>query len=138
MERIKWTPGYDIVNLGSMEDGYKPLCTRCYNAEVAALLELDGFEDARFEPVMLTDAAGIEHTFHFRTRLFGTGMSVQAFELRDGAPGGYQFEVIGDPAGEPIVLLGRLFEKIRRGPSVKYLEEGALGLPTASFIGWLL
>jgi len=137
MEQIKCegcgqeTPGYDIVHLGSMEDGYKQLCTRCYNAEVAALMALDGSKDVRFEPVMLADAAGIAHTFHFRTRLFGTGMSLQAFELRDGAPGGYQFEVHGDPQGEPIVLLGRLFEKMRRDLSVKHLEEGDLGLHIA-------
>jgi hypothetical protein len=34
--------------------------------------------------VALTDAAGLVHQFHFRTRLFGGGVAMDAFELRDG------------------------------------------------------
>jgi hypothetical protein len=30
------TPGYDSVNFGSIEDGYRLLCTVCFNAEAAA------------------------------------------------------------------------------------------------------
>jgi hypothetical protein len=29
------TPGYEIVNYGSMESGYRQVCNRCLNAEMA-------------------------------------------------------------------------------------------------------
>jgi hypothetical protein len=31
------TPGYDTVHYGSMDSGYRQLCTRCFNAAVAEL-----------------------------------------------------------------------------------------------------
>jgi NAD-dependent SIR2 family protein deacetylase len=37
------TPGYDIVNYGSIEDGYRQLCNQCLNAEVAKSDGLDEF-----------------------------------------------------------------------------------------------
>jgi hypothetical protein len=40
------------------------------------------FEDANFEPVSLVDCTGEAHEFHFRTRLFGPGIALDAFELR--------------------------------------------------------
>ncbi|MCP5119638.1 MAG: hypothetical protein GY953_53245, partial [bacterium] len=46
-----------------------------------------------------------------------TGVAIDAFEIRDGVPGGYQFSVIGDPQGELLSLLGRIKEKTRRSLS---------------------
>ena len=126
------TLSYDIIHYGSMEDSYKQLCTRCYNAEVAARCELDDFEHVELEPVMMRDKKGVEHIFHFRTRLFGTGVAIDAFEIRDGVPGGYQFSVIGDPQDELLSLLGRLIQKMRRSLSVMYLEDTDLGVQIAS------
>lgn len=63
-----------------------------------------------------------------RSTLLGAGLALAGLGY---AGGGYQFEVHGDPQGEPIVLLGRLFGKIRRGLSLKYLEEDDLGLHIA-------
>ncbi len=88
---------YDIVNVGSLEKGYRALCGRCFNTEMAELDGLDGFEHFNFEPVRLADCTGENHEFHFRTHLFGTGVALDAFELRDGHPAGYQFHLIGDP-----------------------------------------
>src|SRR5436190_9640532 len=105
-------PGYDIVNYGSIERGYRQLCSACFNTEVARLSGLRGFEHARFEPVVLTDCTGELHEFHFRTHLFVTGVALDAFELRDGSPGGYQFRIIGDPNEDLLLLLGRLIQKI--------------------------
>src|SRR5437660_2576233 len=68
------TPSYDIVHYGSMEQGYRQLCSRCFNTEVAQLAGLQGFEDAKFEAVGLADCTGELHEFHFRTHLFGTGV----------------------------------------------------------------
>ena len=122
------TPGYEIVNYGSAEHGYRRLCSQCFNTLVAKLDGLERFENARFEPVGLTDCAGEVHQFHFRTHLFGTGVALDAFELRDGEPAGYQFQIIGEPEHDLLVLLGRLIEKIRRALSVKHITEDARGL----------
>jgi hypothetical protein len=136
------TPDHDIVNYGSIEDGYRELCNQCLNAEVAKSDGLDKFEHVRFEPVELADCTGEAHVFHFRTRLFGPGVALDAFELRDGHPGGYQFQIIGDPQEDLLVLLGRLIEKIRRALAVKHVKDGELGLQIADHlvvqgrIGW--
>lgn len=125
------TPSYDIVNYGSMERGYRQLCSQCFNAEVAKLGGLEDFENLKFEPVVVADCTGEPHEFHFRTHLFGTGVALDAFELRGGSPAGYQFRIAGDPEGDLLVLLGQLIEKIRRALSIKHLTDGEHGLQIA-------
>jgi hypothetical protein len=63
--------------------------------------------------------------------LFGTGVALDGFELCDGHPAGYQFQIIGDPEEDLLVLVGRLIERIRRGLSVKHLRNGTYGLQIA-------
>jgi hypothetical protein len=136
------TPSYDIVHYGSIEQGYRHLCSRCFNAEVAEIYGLEGFEHTSFEPVGLVDSTGEVHEFHFRTYLFGAGVALDAFELRDGSPAGYQFQIIGDPKEDLLVLLGRLIERMRRALSTKHLTESEHGLQIADErvvcgrIGW--
>ena len=89
---------------------------------------LTGFENAKFEPVGLADSSGEVREFHFRTHLFGTGVALNAFELCDGHPAGYHFQIIGDPKEDLLVLLGRLIEKMRRALSTKHLTDGEHGL----------
>jgi hypothetical protein len=72
----------------------------------------DTFEHANFAPVGLADCRGEIHQFHFRTRLIGPGVAIDAFELRDGYPAGYQFQIIGNPDDDLLALLGRLLERI--------------------------
>ena len=125
------TPTFEIVNYGSMEHGYREICLQCLNTEMAEAMGLAGFEHAKFEPVGLTDCAGEVHEFHFRTNLFGPGVSIDAFELRDGLPSGYQFQIIGSPEGDLLELLGQLIQKMRRGLSTKHLVDGRHGLQIA-------
>jgi hypothetical protein len=127
----KIVPSYDAVNYGSIEKGYRQLCSQCFNQEVAKLTELEGFEHANFTPVALVDCAGEVHEFHFRTHLFGPGVALEAFELRDGQPAGYQCQIIGDPKDDQRVLLTRLIERIRRALSTKHLRNGELDLQIA-------
>jgi hypothetical protein len=122
------TPGYDIISYGSIEDGYRDLCSLCFNKEVAEEAGLTGFENARFEPVRLSDAAGDVHEFHFCIRLFGPGVALDAFELQDGHPAGYRFQIIGDPEADLLALLGRLIEKMRRSLATKHLTKSEYGL----------
>jgi hypothetical protein len=125
------TPGYDIVNYGSMERGYRALCSQCFNVEVAKAAGLEGFEHAKFEPVSLADCAGEVHEFHFRTHLFGTGVALDAFELGGGSPAGHHFQIISNPKDDLLELLGRLIAKMRRALSTKHLVDDELGLHIA-------
>jgi hypothetical protein len=124
-------PAYDIVNYGSLEQGYRKLCSRCFNAEVASALGLERFENVCLHPVVMTDCAGERHEFHFRMRLHGSLAALDAFELRAGVPGGYQFQILGTPDDEPLSLLGRLIERMRRSLSVKHLVRGEHGTQIA-------
>jgi hypothetical protein len=124
-------PNFEVVSLGSIEKGYRELCSRCFNTEMAQLGGLAGFEHFDLKPVSLTDVAGKSHEFHFRTHLFGTGVGLDAFEIRGGHPAGYQFKVIGEPEEDLLVLLGRLIEKIRRGLSRKHLKKKQYGVQIA-------
>lgn len=124
-------PGYDIVNYGSIDRGYRTLCSACFNAEVAALGDLTEFEHLQFDPVVMTDVSGVVHEFHFRTRLMGTHVAVRAFELHEGNPSGYQFQVIGDPEDDVMALLGTLIEKMRRALSIKHIENDEHGMHIA-------
>ena len=116
-------PGYDIVHYGSMDKGYRKLCTRCFNAEVAKVSGLDDFENIRLEPIGITDCSGELHQFHFQTRLLGGIVSLKAFEFREGNPAGYQFQMIGNPEDDLFALLGRLVQKIRRTLSIRHIKE---------------
>lgn len=120
-------PYYDAVNYGSIEEGYRVLCTRCFNAEVADALGLEGFENVSLQPIVMTDYAGERREFHFRMRLNEAMAVLDAFELRDGAPGGYQFSIVGGLEDEALALLGRLIERMRRSLSLRHLEHGDLG-----------
>jgi len=126
------TPGYDIVHSGSIERGYRRLCNRCFNIEMAKAAGLQGFEHVTFEPVELTDCLGDLHDFHFRTHLFGIGVAIDVFELRNGEPSGCFFQIIDEPEVDPLVLLGRLVEKMRRALSIKHLKDGDYGMQIAN------
>ena len=121
------TPAHDVVNYGSMEGGYRQLCGRCFNEAAASRLGLQGFEHVDFEPVCMVDARGVKHEFQFRSWLCGTGLAIDAFELRDGSPAGYRFQVIGEPDDDPLELLGKLIGKMRRALALTHLEDTDLG-----------
>ena len=88
---------------------------------------MDQSEHVKFGPVELADCTGEVHVFHFRTRLFGPGIALDAFELRDGHPAGYRFQVIGELGDDPLALLGRLIDKIRRALSLRHIADGKFG-----------
>ena len=120
-------PSYDTVSYGSIEDGYRMLCTKCFNADVASRIGLEEFENVQFDQIAMTDAAGKAHEFHFRTHLLGSMVSLEAFELKRGAPGGYQFQILGDPEDDLLSLLGRLVERMRRRLAVRHIESSEHG-----------
>jgi hypothetical protein len=113
------SPPYDVIHSRSG----RSLCSRCSSLAVAKRRGLETFEHLQFDPVKLTDCSGTVHEFHFTTRLFGSGVSVKAFEVRNGRRAGYRAEIIGDPDQDPMILLARLIDKLRRMLSVKYLHK---------------
>jgi hypothetical protein len=92
---------------------------------------LERFENGRLQPVVMTDCAGERHEFHFRMRLLGSMAALEAFELKAGEPGGYQFQILGKPDDEALSLLGRLMERMRRSLSVKHLVRSEHGTQIA-------
>lgn len=122
------SPSYDIIHYGSTDSGYRQLCTRCYNAEVAKRCGLNDFENIRLEPIGIDDCAGETHEFYFQTRLMGHIVSLEAFEVHDGNPGGCKFQLVADPEEDLFALVGRLIQKIRRVLSIKRIKDGKLGL----------
>jgi hypothetical protein len=125
--------GYDAVRYGSEETGHRDFCSRCFNEEVARQRGLD-FEHVGFQPVDLIDVAGVEHRFHFKLRLLGDRLSLDAFELIDGAPGGYQFQAIDDARTDLRGVLGRLVRRMRQALAVQHLEEKDGRLSIADFL----
>ena len=121
------TPGHDVVTYGSIKSGYRRLCGRCFNEVAASRLGLQGFNHVDFEPVHMVDANGTEHEFRFRTRLFGPGVAIDAFELKEGRPGGYRFQVIGKPYDDKLELLAKLIGKMRRALAITHLEDTSQG-----------
>jgi hypothetical protein len=116
--------GYQSVTYGSLESGYRELCGACFNQAVAERGDIE-FDHVQFEPIEVPDVAGTTHRFHFEVRLFGDRVSLEAFELLDGEPGGYQFQVIGDAEGDLFELMGRLVPRIRRLLGQQHLKAEA-------------
>lgn len=108
-------PAYDVITRLDSEKGNRQLCCQCLNAEIAQEEGLGKFEHIQFEPVALTDPEGATHVFHFRTHLFGPGVSLDAFELRGGREAGYRFQVIGNPEDDGARYPSRTWSKARMG-----------------------
>ena len=73
----------DGVHYGSPESGYRLLCSRCFNEEVAECGGLD-FQHVQFDPVEMRDTAGARDEFHFRVHLPWDRVAPGAFERKDG------------------------------------------------------
>jgi hypothetical protein len=104
------------------------LCSNCFNAQMAATAGIEDLDTHELEPITLTDAQGARHTFYFQIRLLGTHVSLEAFELKDGYPGGYQFQDLGAPMEDRFVQLGRLVQKMRRSLGLQHLADSKYGV----------
>ena len=123
-----YVPSYDIVILSSEKEGLsRHLCTRCFNEIVTRDNGVD-FQHPDFQPLKLNDVDGHAHEFHFQTRHGGSHIAVEAFEIsEDGTPGGFEFQVLGDPDKDPLEIFQELFQRMRRFLSRKSIEIGELG-----------
>jgi hypothetical protein len=124
----------DHVSYGSIESGYRQLCSRCFNEEIARVNGID-FQHVQLDPVEMQDAAGQRHEFHFRVHLLGDRMSLESFELCAGEPGGYQFQALAGAEDDLFGLIAELIKRMRRALSVRHLkEERRFGLSIANFL----
>jgi hypothetical protein len=57
--------------------------------------------------------------------------ALDAVEVKAGVPKGYQCQILGEPEDEPLSLLARLVERMRRSLSVKHLVPSELGTQIA-------
>jgi len=115
---------YDVIHFGSIEAGYRDLCSRCFNKEVAGLDPFE-LEQVSFQPIDMSDAAGRTHRFHFLLLLLGDRATLEAFEVQDGERCGYEFRILGDPQADLFELMARLVGRMRRALSLTHLvDEG--------------
>jgi hypothetical protein len=123
----KLAPGHDLTHF-TTEAGVLLLCTQCFNADVAQRVGIRDFDNHRLDPISITAPDGVIHEFHFQTRLLGAIVTLEAYELKDGEPSGYQFQLIGEPGEDRFVQLGRLVERIRSTLATRYLQDSKYGL----------
>jgi len=115
---------YDGVYL-TKGDTRRFLCNRCYNESISDSIGLD-FEHLSFHPIILADRDGENHTFHFQTRLLVDKVHIQALEIRNNAPKGYEFSICGDAEDDMFGLFTKIVDRIRRELKRKHIEPGDL------------
>jgi hypothetical protein len=113
---------YDVIHFGSMETGYRDLCSRCFNEDVARTGQIE-LEQVGFEPIDMSDAAGVKRRFHFLLLHLGDRVTLEAFEVQDGERGGYEFQILGDAQADLFDLMARLLERMRRALSLRHLAD---------------
>ena len=113
---------YDTINLSS-KNKTRVLCSKCYNETVSEYQGLD-FQHVTFDPVTIKDSDGVPHTFDFRTNLFGDKVFIEALEIKEGKPSGYNFTAYGEAEDDILKIFKKLFEHLRRALSQKHIEEG--------------
>ena len=115
-------PHWDKIRCRSADGSYYLICSPCWNAEIAESFGRTAFENVRLDSVRMIDCDGESHKFQIRVSLLDDKVLIDAFELREGYPAGYQFQLIGDSDDHVLILLGRLVEKIRRALSVRHID----------------
>jgi hypothetical protein len=85
------------------------------------------FDRTCFQPMVLTDTAGVAHTFAIRSFLAVTGHQMEALEMLADDQLGYQFGVLGDVEADAWELFQQLHEQVRRALAVRHVERTEFG-----------
>jgi hypothetical protein len=106
----------------SSENGnYMPVCLHCFNKEVSKAIGIE-FDDVDLQPILIQDADGIDHTFHFSVKLLGVGLVLSAFEKEyEDRSGGYEFSIIGDVEDGVFSVFSRLYPRMCKALSRKHI-----------------
>lgn len=121
--------GSDVKNyndsiMALSEDGYICLCLHCYNKEMSEATGID-YDHIKLQPVILQDADGVDHKFHFSIRLMGEELVLRSFETEENRSGGYEFSMIGDIEDGLFSIFSKLYARMLKALSRKhiYLDE---------------
>lgn len=117
-------PGYEGVYL-TIENKQDYYCDKCYNQKIANMYNIE-FQNISFHPVTFHDSHGIEHTSYISTRIYGTNVALEAYELENDQPSGYKFTVMGDIEYDLFALFTKLVDRIQRQLSIKHIEHSKL------------
>jgi hypothetical protein len=127
MERCQWcgkdSSGYGMVVLAIKEDEPSQLiCEDCYNRYTADMLGVEDYKDFENEATF-KDCDGIDHCFQIGKKIHPTGICWEAVEFTGADKIGYSFEVHQDFEEDSNDALRRLYKKIEKGLSQKYIKK---------------
>jgi len=101
-------------------------CYPCFNRETADRLGLV-FDEPWFQPIVVADADGAEHTFTIRSMLVPTGHEMEAIEMIGKEAVGYRFALLGGFEADPWELFHRLYATMRREVGIRHVQRTKLG-----------
>ncbi|BBO86793.1 hypothetical protein DSCO28_73590 (plasmid) [Desulfosarcina ovata subsp. sediminis] len=113
-------PSYSTIYV-AVDKQYHCSCLKCYNSRMAEYSGTD-FEYVELDPIILKDFEDVDHKFHFTVRHLGDRIVIEAFEIKEGHRGGYEFSYIGDIDEEIFNLFGKLVERMLSGLHQKHIE----------------
>lgn len=127
MDKCQWCgkncKGYGMVVLHIKEDEpSQTICSDCFNGYMADMLEVDDYEDYE-QDVVLIDCDATDHCFQINKKIFPTGIFWEAVELLDENNVGYLFKTHQDHDEDSKVALKRLYAKIEKGLSKKFIVK---------------
>jgi hypothetical protein len=127
MNRCQWcgkvTSGFGMVVLTIKEgEPSQSLCRDCYNEFMANMLGIEDFEDFEKEITFL-DCAGTEHFFQIEKIINPTGILWEAKEFISDNQIGYSFEIHQGFEEDSNDALKRLYKKIKKGLSKKFIKR---------------
>jgi hypothetical protein len=116
----------DSIMMLTEGGNYILLCLRCFNKEISEAIGIE-FDEIDLQPILIKDADGIDHTFHFSVRLMEVGLVLGAFEKEyENRSEGYEFSIIGDVEDGVFPLFSRLYTRMCKALSRKHIyhDEG--------------
>lgn len=118
----KRNESHDTITVAGVGDR----CYGCFNTEMADRLGID-FDDTTLQPIVLSDADGVPHTFEIRSMLVPTGHELEAVESPRPEQGGYRFAVLGTLEADSWPLFQRLYETMRREMAIRHVNRTTHG-----------
>lgn len=100
----------------------KIMCKDCYNKYASDLYGIDNYTDFEKEKVFI-DCDGIEHNFNVEKIIHPMSIGWEAKEYLDEGNIGYSFEVYQEVDESSINAINRLYKKIEKGLSKKFIEK---------------
>jgi hypothetical protein len=81
------------------------------------------FDNTPLQPVTVSDADGVEHTFEFRSMLVPTGHALYTRERVPEGQEGYEFSVLGDFDANVWDLFRVLYDRVQHELAVRHISD---------------